>query len=124
MKERFPEHPISFPGDLSVVLTLKFAYNFYTYDNERPQHAELYKNYMEDYAMGFQFDGCSHVTQKNYPECKQAYLSDFLVEGILDRTLTIKFCLWFYEDFHTYSDERLRHAELYKNYTEDCGYLK
>uniref|UniRef100_A0A915HRV3 Uncharacterized protein n=1 Tax=Romanomermis culicivorax TaxID=13658 RepID=A0A915HRV3_ROMCU len=27
-------------------------------------------------------------------------------------------------DFHTYNDERLEHAELYKSYTEDYGYLK
>uniref|UniRef100_A0A915L8R7 Uncharacterized protein n=1 Tax=Romanomermis culicivorax TaxID=13658 RepID=A0A915L8R7_ROMCU len=32
--------------------------------------------------------------------------------------------LIFYEEFHTYNDERLEHAELYKNYTEDYGYLK
>uniref|UniRef100_A0A915KGB4 Uncharacterized protein n=1 Tax=Romanomermis culicivorax TaxID=13658 RepID=A0A915KGB4_ROMCU len=30
----------------------------------------------------------------------------------------------FCEDFHTYNDERLRHAELHKNYMEDYGYLK
>uniref|UniRef100_A0A915K772 Uncharacterized protein n=1 Tax=Romanomermis culicivorax TaxID=13658 RepID=A0A915K772_ROMCU len=30
----------------------------------------------------------------------------------------------FYEDFHTYNDGRLKHAKLYKNYTEDYGYSK
>uniref|UniRef100_A0A915JFZ5 Uncharacterized protein n=1 Tax=Romanomermis culicivorax TaxID=13658 RepID=A0A915JFZ5_ROMCU len=32
-----------------------------------------------------EFDGCSHVTPKNYPMCKQAYFSDFLVEGVFNR---------------------------------------
>uniref|UniRef100_A0A915KDF4 Uncharacterized protein n=1 Tax=Romanomermis culicivorax TaxID=13658 RepID=A0A915KDF4_ROMCU len=32
-----------------------------------------------------EFDGCSHVKQKNYPECKQAYFSDLLVEGVFVR---------------------------------------
>uniref|UniRef100_A0A915K7Y4 Uncharacterized protein n=1 Tax=Romanomermis culicivorax TaxID=13658 RepID=A0A915K7Y4_ROMCU len=27
-------------------------------------------------------------------------------------------------DFYTYNDERSKHGELYKNYTEDYGYLK
>uniref|UniRef100_A0A915J351 Uncharacterized protein n=1 Tax=Romanomermis culicivorax TaxID=13658 RepID=A0A915J351_ROMCU len=30
----------------------------------------------------------------------------------------------FNEDFHPYNDERLKHAELYKYYTEYYGYLK
>uniref|UniRef100_A0A915IDQ7 Uncharacterized protein n=1 Tax=Romanomermis culicivorax TaxID=13658 RepID=A0A915IDQ7_ROMCU len=34
------------------------------------------------------------------------------------------FCLYFYGDFPTYNDERLKHGELYKNYTEDYGYSK
>uniref|UniRef100_A0A915J5Q0 Uncharacterized protein n=1 Tax=Romanomermis culicivorax TaxID=13658 RepID=A0A915J5Q0_ROMCU len=34
------------------------------------------------------------------------------------------FVYTFYEDFHIHNDERLKHAELYKNYTEDYGYLK
>uniref|UniRef100_A0A915JCA7 Uncharacterized protein n=1 Tax=Romanomermis culicivorax TaxID=13658 RepID=A0A915JCA7_ROMCU len=29
------------------------------------------------------------------------------------------FCSCVYEDFHTYNDERLKHAELYKSYPED-----
>uniref|UniRef100_A0A915J159 Uncharacterized protein n=1 Tax=Romanomermis culicivorax TaxID=13658 RepID=A0A915J159_ROMCU len=29
-----------------------------------------------------------------------------------------------HEDCHTYNDERLKHAELYTNYTEEYGYLK
>uniref|UniRef100_A0A915IJS8 Uncharacterized protein n=1 Tax=Romanomermis culicivorax TaxID=13658 RepID=A0A915IJS8_ROMCU len=27
-------------------------------------------------------------------------------------------------DFRTYDDERLKLAQMFKNYTEDCGYLK
>uniref|UniRef100_A0A915I744 Uncharacterized protein n=1 Tax=Romanomermis culicivorax TaxID=13658 RepID=A0A915I744_ROMCU len=30
----------------------------------------------------------------------------------------------FYEDFHTYNDERLKHVELSKNYTGDYSDLK
>uniref|UniRef100_A0A915K9P2 Uncharacterized protein n=1 Tax=Romanomermis culicivorax TaxID=13658 RepID=A0A915K9P2_ROMCU len=53
----------------------------------------------------------------------------------------ITFCIWrmikissawenhsffynFYENFPTYNDERLKHAELYENYAECYGYLK
>uniref|UniRef100_A0A915I7I4 Uncharacterized protein n=1 Tax=Romanomermis culicivorax TaxID=13658 RepID=A0A915I7I4_ROMCU len=28
------------------------------------------------------------------------------------------------QHFHTYNDVGLKHVELYKNYTEDYGYLK
>uniref|UniRef100_A0A915HUY4 Uncharacterized protein n=1 Tax=Romanomermis culicivorax TaxID=13658 RepID=A0A915HUY4_ROMCU len=28
------------------------------------------------------------------------------------------------QNFHTYNDERPKHAELYKNYIEDYGYSK
>uniref|UniRef100_A0A915KER5 Calsequestrin n=1 Tax=Romanomermis culicivorax TaxID=13658 RepID=A0A915KER5_ROMCU len=28
-----------------------------------------------------------------------------------------------FQNFYTYKDERLKHAEMFKNYTEDYGYL-
>uniref|UniRef100_A0A915LD37 Uncharacterized protein n=1 Tax=Romanomermis culicivorax TaxID=13658 RepID=A0A915LD37_ROMCU len=27
-------------------------------------------------------------------------------------------------NFHTFNDERLKHVEMFKNYTADYGYLK
>uniref|UniRef100_A0A915L5P1 Uncharacterized protein n=1 Tax=Romanomermis culicivorax TaxID=13658 RepID=A0A915L5P1_ROMCU len=54
------------------------------------------------------------------------FAEEFLDQDCYEEYIEIEhsFVYVFYDDFHTYNDERFKHVELYQNYTGDYGCLK